>query len=151
MPVMRELVRGVSGGSGGAETGCVRAASRALRDAVMQLCLFSGFAAHFECAVDESCWLVHYSNTAAVSQPTLQLPRDAVAQDGYAGATWCVTMPSGHLVARRVLEREHNTGVVLRASTPVLVGNCFNHVTAIIFVACKRCPCVVVVATIPYR
>ena len=54
--------------------------------------------------------------------PSLHCARDISAVDVYTHRTWCVTVPSGLLIAQRAAVNARN--VVTKASRPLIVGNC---------------------------
>lgn len=64
---------------------------------------------------------------------------ETVSEEVYQGATWCVTMPSGFVVARRASALSSSlssmTTTAVAASAPVVVGNCFDAVTVVLFCA----------------
>lgn len=61
--------------------------------------------------------------------------KKSVAEVPYTGKTWCVTMPHGHIVVRRV--KLNADGEVLMSSKPTIVGNCndFDNAGAILQVS----------------
>ena len=68
-------------------------------------------------------WRVNYADSLAYSEPVLHAARD-IQRVAYGGRTWCLTMPSGFLVARSLLRDP--SGAVCGASRPLIVGNCVN-------------------------
>lgn len=95
------------------EGGVVVTPTMALRDQVVRLALHAGYAA--SCTADSGKWRVVCSNG---SQHPSFSSSNLVP---YAGRTWCVTVPSGLIVARR----SSSDGSVV--SQPVIVGNCDDH------------------------
>jgi len=136
----KELVRGILAGlrraGGGAKAGraTIRTACARFRDEVVRLCLHAGYAAHFHAVqlaserrgVDRSAnhdlWAVSYTERAEVAYPVLCGKRD-IRPVAYNGRTWCVSVPHGLIITRRA-RADPATGAVLKASLPVVLGNC---------------------------
>ncbi len=104
----------------GLARGRICVASVSLRDDAVRLLLHAGYSAQFHVWAP-SKWLVTYTQHCARAAPLLQHERDVRVVHGYEGMTWCVTVPSGLIVARRA---QRCDGVVVAASRPVIVGNC---------------------------
>jgi RNA-splicing ligase RtcB len=101
--------------------GCLSVASPHLRDELVRVCLLAGCTAHFEAEGER--WAVHWDagvSGSETAQPVLR-PGEDVRADVYTGRTWCLTMPSGFLVARRTRRTD---GHITQASRPVIIGNC---------------------------
>ena len=122
----RQLSGSVAVGSGPAE-GLLLTHSTSLRDDLLLLCLHAGYTASFRLhGADASCWAVCYSGDAQLTAPVLRGGRD-IQRRVVEGRVWCVTVAPHHLVlARSVLERSA-AGVVVRASRPVVVGQCYQN------------------------
>ncbi len=108
------LLQGAQSASGAGE-GLIVVESAVLRDELLHLCLLAGFSAQ-----PEGSLCVSFSEDARLAEPAVAAEQ---SRAGYSGATWCVTMPSGFVVARRPQSRA------------VVVGNCFDSVTVVIFCA----------------
>ena len=120
----------------------VYASSVRFRDELVRLALHAGCSPTFRIKYDagesrgvdrggkvikanHACWKVTYTPSTPNSQyaePVLMQQRDVRAVP-YTGRTWCVTVPNGFVVARRVHVRASD-GVVTKASRPLVVGNC---------------------------
>ncbi|KAJ2874336.1 threonyl-tRNA synthetase, partial [Coemansia aciculifera] len=76
-------------------------------------------------------WTVSYADldgTASGTQcckPMLYSKTEVKAVTTYTGRVWCVRVPTGLIVAQRAKVDEN--GVVVKASRPVIVGNCPGH------------------------
>jgi len=68
------------------------------------------------------CRLISIADNAPSSQYVLQNSRDIKEVD-YEGRTWCASMPHGFIIARRAVDVDDN-GQVVKASVPVIMGNC---------------------------
>ena len=134
-------MRAACGGTSDNHTHSIRLASSSsspprLCDDVIRLCIHAGFGSHSvaEEALSDCdkalspTWrhTVVYGDHDDASQPTLQTGRD-VRRAVYTGRTWCVTMPHGFIWVRRTV-RDAATGVVTRASRPLVLGNCVGHI-----------------------
>jgi len=136
----KELVRGILAGlrraGGGAKAGraTIRTACVRSRDEVVRLCLHAGYAAQFHAVqlaserrgVDRSpkhnLWAVSYTESDELAYPVLYGKRD-IKPVAYNGRTWCVSLPHGLIITRRA-HADPTTGAVLKASLPVVLGNC---------------------------
>jgi DNA-directed RNA polymerase II subunit RPB2 len=111
--------------------------SSRFRDEIVRLCMHAGYSARFslmygpgsvrgishrgkEIISTRHAWLVSYENKDVVSAPVLHAGTD-IREVPYTGRTWCVTVPSGHIFARRAHSVD---GVVTKASVAVITGNC---------------------------
>lgn len=90
----------------------------AAREQWVRLALHAGFSPIF-CGTPDGRWCVR------VDGPTEALlhGHHVRARSGYHDRTWCVTVPHGLIVTRRVLARDAS-GLVSAASAPLVVGNC---------------------------
>ena len=123
---LRAVIGGVSYSSAPMEaTGkqAMYASSSAFRDQLQLLALHAGYSSHFTLHAPSARWCVSYSDSAALTQPTLHTTRDVTAAIDSCHV-WCVTVPQQHQLiwARRVLTTTHS-GDVLSASRPVVTGN----------------------------
>lgn len=110
------------------EQGMVRIHGWQQRDLLVHCMILAGYTVSFERVDDnDDNWMVRWS---CVGNGAASV--DCVSEEVYAGATWCVTMPSGFVVARRA---HLENSVVRAASAPTLVGNCFDGVTVVLFCA----------------
>ena len=111
--------------------------SVSFRDEIVRLALNAGCAATFsleylageERGVDRNgkpfrarhaSWRVKYPS--APNPTNIYVERDVVAKVPYEGRTWCVTVPHGLIVVRRVKTDKING--VTQASKPIIAGNC---------------------------
>ena len=128
---LRALLRGVRRGDGKEAHGVneISTASPWFRDELVRLALHAGYAAtttdaaSADCGLDAS-WVVRFSDdvaSAGVAHPVLQCATDVV-EVPYTGRTWCVTVPLSRIFVRRAATDA--AGSVVRASRPVVVGNC---------------------------
>jgi DNA-directed RNA polymerase II subunit RPB2 len=110
-------------GSESADLNVIYTSSVRFRDEVVRLCLHAGYAAHFfNVRRDSDVWAVSYREGAAHANPALSGKRD-IKQVAYSGRTWCVSVPHGLIITRRA-HADAASGVVLKASLPVVMGNC---------------------------
>lgn len=121
---VRSMVAGLTFAS--PSSSCIHTSSVVLRDQLVQLLLHAGFSATF-CA-NGSGWNVLFEDNNVCPEMSVSRNVQRVAYNSY---TWCVSVPS-HLIVTRHAEAQN--GVVNKASVPVIVGNCFQDVTAILFV-----------------
>jgi DNA-directed RNA polymerase III subunit RPC2 len=119
----RAIVAGLrrADGTGAADQSVVRTSSARFRDELVRLGLHSGYAARF-CLASCGAWAVAYADGAAHASPVLCGKRD-IKQVAYSGRTWCVSLPHGLIITRRA-HVDATSGVVLKASLPVVMGNC---------------------------
>ena len=120
-----------------ADRNVIWTSSSRFRDEIMRLTLHGGYSAHFtvqhhvgdvngydkegrEIVARHTGWKVSYTDTARASEPTLNVRRD-IKKTTYDGRTWCVTMPHGFIITRRVVRED---GVVVKASRPIITGQC---------------------------
>ena len=111
--------------------------SARFRDEIIRVCLHAGYSATFhllyaagtnrgnrngrDIVANHDAWVVIYRDCAQFSAPTLHRQRD-IKEVPYNDKTWCVSVPSGFIVTRRAHANE--SGVVLKASVPTILGNC---------------------------
>ena len=119
---MRAVVEGMSH----SRKDSILAPSIAVRDMAVRLLLLAGFCAQFDSVGDGSSWEVRFG--AQHEQPIVH----QVSEVEYNSYTWCVTVDSGFIMTRRVLERRSHDKAVLQATQPVVVGNC-GHGTGELF------------------
>ena len=135
------IISGWRRGDGGeaADQNVIYTSSVRVREQLIRLMLHAGYSATFKCfyvagqsrgvdrwdkpiVASHEGWAVTFSTHTERSQPTLRRDRD-VREVAYTGRTWCVTVPSGLIFVRRALT-DATTGAVIKASRPVLTGNC---------------------------
>lgn len=134
---VRRLLRGLrfADGTEAAKINTIYTSGVQFRDDLVRLCMHAGYSARFfllyakgtvrdsrkgvQCTAKHAAWAVSYPEGEEFTEPVLQ-SRD-VSEIEYEGRTWCVSVPSGLIIARRVHEEE---GVVTKASAGVIVGNC---------------------------
>ncbi|KAJ8604320.1 hypothetical protein CTAYLR_002573 [Chrysophaeum taylorii] len=121
----RAVLRGLAAAdeaSAAANTLRVDTSSIIFRDELTRLALCAGYSSRFFAAYEDGVvkhWCVVSTTVAGVAEPIV----DNVKPVAYTGRTWCVSMPSTFIWARRA--RKHPTeDVVAEASRPVIVGNC---------------------------
>ena len=90
------------------------------RDATMIHNINAGYSSHF-IKTDDCKWKISYTAKTSIAQPTLNTKRD-IKKTTYNGRTWCVTMPHGFIITRRVVRNEE--GVAMEASRPIITGQC---------------------------
>jgi hypothetical protein len=112
--------------------------SMRFRDEIMRLALHSGYSTNFKMLyatgdnrgsigggppiiARHDSWLISYTDMQKFSEPILYAKRDIKVRK-YNGLTWCVEMPHGFIITRRVVRNE--TGNVRQASRPIIVKNC---------------------------
>ena len=129
---LRLIVQGLrrAGGAGPADQRVIFTSCPKFRDELITVLLHAGYTATFELQHQRSeqkadAWRVSYDALAeeGPSQPILQRQRD-IQREEYDGRVWCVTVPTGLIVAQRACRDQ--TGVVTLASRPVITGNCYT-------------------------
>lgn len=75
-------------------------------------------------------WVINYAEDGSPSgkqcvRPNLYSDTEIKRVDNYVGRVWCVTVPTGLIIAQRVHRDADNN--VIRASRPIVVGNCPGH------------------------
>jgi len=107
------------------------------RDEIMRVCLNAGYAPRFRAEYIEGTvrgtsrhgipivathtnWRVSYAEGVTYARPSLRHSRDT-KEVPYNGRTWCVNVPHGFIIARRA---ETKDNIVIKASVPVIMGNC---------------------------
>ena len=137
----RSIIAGLrrADGSEKADLNIIFTSSARFRDEIVRLCLHAGYAARFysmylasqsrgishngcEIVANYDAWAVSYPEGAQYANPVLYSKRD-IKQIAYSGRTWCVSLPHGFIITRRAYA-DPATGVVLKASLPVIMGNC---------------------------
>jgi hypothetical protein len=108
------------------------------RDELVRLFLHAGYSPMFDLykagedsAVEQfgsrflptaDIWSVSYSDAnSSYSSPTIIRSRDIIRARTHQGRVWCVSVPTGLIIARRAAVHD---GAVTKASRPVVVGNC---------------------------
>jgi DNA-directed RNA polymerase II subunit RPB2 len=121
-----------------ADRNVIWTSSTRFRDEIVRLAMNAGYSAHFTlqhsegdiCGEDKegrqivarhNGWKVSYTNTSRGSEPVLNSHRD-IKKTTYYGKTWCVTMPHGFIITRRVVRNKD--GIVQQASRPIITGQC---------------------------
>lgn len=99
---------------------CLQLKGAALRDQVCTLAMHAGLAPRCERdARQEDLWRVHMGAEEAEARPALD-PKAQAEVTLDTCRTFCVTMPSGFVVARRL------EGDAATPSAPLIVGNCYR-------------------------
>ena len=87
--------------------------------------------AYFAIEAKADAWAVDFARPARGRQsgpvagactPSLTCATDVRRVDDYIGRVWCVTVPTGLIVAQRA--KKNDKGIVCYASRPLVVGNC---------------------------
>ncbi|KAJ2825506.1 translation elongation factor Tu, partial [Coemansia furcata] len=118
---LRAVIAGYARANGSSNTLC--ASTAAFRDELVVAALHAGYSAYFK-AGDAGKWTVCYADDSACL-PTLNAEKEVKPVTTYNGRVWCVRVPTGLIVAQRAKVNE--SGVVVEASRPVIVGNCPGH------------------------
>lgn len=118
----------------------IHTSSATFRDEIERLALHAGYAAYStvdylagtvrnkskngkQIIAQHTSWKVQYPEDPQFSEPTLKTADGDIKSVKYTGRTWCVTMPSTFIVARRA---EAVSGFITRASKPVIIHNCIQ-------------------------
>jgi len=136
---LRSILSGLrrADGSHAAKENIIYTSSARFRDELIRVCLNAGYAPRFSTTyvagtvrgtsrhgtpivATQDSWKISYAEGITYTQPCLRKERD-VKEVSYTGRTWCVNVPHGFIVTRRAHVRE---GVVIKASVPVILGNC---------------------------
>jgi DNA polymerase elongation subunit (family B) len=72
---------------------------------------------------NHTLWSVNFPENEQFSEPTLKREENDIKYIKYTGRTWCVSMPSTFIVARRA---RCVNGIVSHASRPLVIGNCLQ-------------------------
>ena len=127
---VRSLLKGLSWASanGLAMSGEVSAmeivtASEEMCDALVRLSLHGAMTSSV-LSVGEKRWKLVLSDVheERAAYPVVEKQKSGVKAVAYEGRTWCVTMPSGFIWARRTCVDEQ--GSLISASRPTVLGNC---------------------------
>jgi bacterioferritin-associated ferredoxin len=118
----RAVIRGLcrANGAEAKDEKMIYASSVRFRDELTRLCMHAGYTVTFrqEEVAKRGMWCVCYSgrSTFGVCAST------SIRHTTYDKQTWCVRVPSGLIIARRAVEDDR--GVVVKASRPLVIGNC---------------------------
>jgi DNA-directed RNA polymerase II subunit RPB2 len=124
-------------GSEAHDENMIYTSSTRFRDELVRVCLHAGYTPRFTAVylpgtvrgisrtgtpivAKHTNWRVSYADGGMYSEPVLRAATD-IKEISYTGRTWCVNMPHGFIVTRRAVQSE---GEVVKASTPVILGNC---------------------------
>jgi hypothetical protein len=153
--MLRVLLSSMQRGAGEDADGqhIIYASSVELRDDVVRAGLHAGYSPRFSlrCLAGEEpsdcgaviakhdCWAVAYPvDGAAITAAEPCLHRQSeIKEIAYNGRTWCVSVPHGLIVVRRAVAGDD--GVVVKASAPVIVGNCMISHGASGFLKVREC------------
>ena len=99
--------------------------SSVIRDQLLQACLHAGYSAHFVESHD-SHWSICYTDSTSVSLRPTDVAYSRPYSPQLDGRVWCVDVAhDDHLImAQRTFTNAD--GVTIDASTPVIIGNCFE-------------------------
>lgn len=128
---IRKILLGLRKASGyeSDNSSVIHTSSVGFRDEIMRVCIHGGYTAHFQSTssigttssiAKHTNWRVTYADSGLYAEPVLRSATD-IKEVSYEGRTWCVSVPSTYIVARRA---HLENGVVTKASVPVVVGNC---------------------------
>ena len=126
---LRALLRGLHRAGGSAAGGAHLLFTRSVRfrDELQLLCLHAGYSAFFalqpEPETGQPAWCVQYSEESEAAEPVLCLAGE-VRERVMHGRVWCVDAPPHRLIITRRAFLDPGSGVVTKASLPVVVGNC---------------------------
>jgi DNA-directed RNA polymerase II subunit RPB2 len=143
----RTILRGLRRADGGeaSDKGVIYTSSVRFRDEMQRLCLHAGYTTHFKLMYKKGenrgtsrhgkpivatadGWIVTYNDTVRCTEPILRQSEDIRTVE-YTGRTWCVSVPHGFIIARRAIKDD--SGVVVKTSRPVIMGNCMiSHGTS---------------------
>jgi len=97
--------------------------STTIRDQLVLLGLHAGMSPHFVADVaQQTLWRVSFG---AKVEPSVN-QSEGVRRVSYDGRTWCVSVPTGLIVARRA---RSESGIIQAASRPLVIGNCMRGVS----------------------
>lgn len=128
---LRSVIRGFARASG--ENNKLYTSSAALRDEIMRVLVHAGFTSKFELNTNKD-WEISYLEDASSINPVLYSDKNVKVVDDYFGRVWCVTVPTGLIIAQRVVKNEED--VVVKGSRPTIIGNCPGH--AVMFKSRER-------------
>lgn len=114
---VQSLLEGMSRSSRYALDTTIVTLSTSFRDDIVRLCLHAGCSASF--TFTQNMWHVRY--TYKDTQPTIDTTKD-VSTKSYTGRTWCVNMPHGFMVVRRVKVDANQR--VIKSSRPLIQHQC---------------------------
>jgi ribosomal protein L37AE/L43A len=136
---IRKILRGLrrADGSESDNGSVIYTSSVRFRDEIVRACIHGGYAPRFQATylagaerglsrsgtpiiAKHTNWRVTYADSGLYAEPVLRSATD-IKEVSYEGRTWCVSVPSTYIVARRA---HLDNGVVTKASVPVVVGNC---------------------------
>ncbi|KAJ1819031.1 Pre-mRNA-processing-splicing factor 8, partial [Coemansia sp. RSA 2675] len=130
MRQLRLVIGGLCAASGSIETGSICTSSLRFRDELQRLLLHAGYSAVFRLApsnlpsATQPQWTVYFTEQAQQAEPMFNVSKSFRGVAQQSGAVWCVSVPAKgqFIMVRRVLEAD-DSGQVLSASRPVVVGN----------------------------
>ena len=126
---MRLLLAAYSRGDGSwqRKQSVIHTVNVCMRDDLVRALLHAGYTAHFSTAGSaDGSWAVSYIDPVSASAQAEAM--DVCTQSGvravgdYYGRVWCVTVPTGLVVAQRA--QRDNSGAVTQVSRPVIIGQC---------------------------
>jgi NADPH-dependent glutamate synthase beta subunit-like oxidoreductase/dihydroorotate dehydrogenase/Pyruvate/2-oxoacid:ferredoxin oxidoreductase delta subunit len=119
----RAEMRSILGGlwrADGDGAGEICTSSARFRDEMVRLAIEAGYSARFALKrASADAWRVCYTDDG---ESLLHSSKGEISKCAYSGRTWCFSMPSDTLIARRVYKDAD--GVALKASRPVMIKNC---------------------------
>jgi hypothetical protein len=136
---LRSILSGLrrADGTEATEENVIHTSSTSFRDDIVRVALHAGYAPWFQKQSDNFCgnpngileasWRITYCEFGTKmrgGEPALDQTHE-VSTVRYNGHTWCVTVPSGLLVARRAMRGP--SGEVEIASKAIVIGNCTDQ------------------------
>lgn len=120
-------------GSETAKKNIIYTSSIRFRDEIMHLLIHAGYSAYFTCIYKKGAdrgsikgvisnhdsWEIRYG-LKTVHKPSFEI-KD-IKKVEYFGRTWCVSVPSQKIIARRAMSNDD--GEIVKASRPIVIGNC---------------------------
>lgn len=107
------------------------------RDDLVRLGLHAGYSPHFHFVSATNGWCISY-NSSDDSDASVSLRRSReIRFTQYTGRTWCVSVPHALIIARRA--STNNRGEVIKASLPLILGNCIVAHGAAAFLRERLC------------
>jgi DNA polymerase elongation subunit (family B) len=78
---------------------------------------------------NHTSWNINFPEDKQFSEPTLKREEGDIKKIKYTGRTWCVSMPSTFIIARRA---KCLNNIISHASRPLIIGNCLQDCDLVI-------------------